>query len=430
MARQKRIAPQRHYLYDVGMGDSNVRIFHADCLADPQRGLVRPGRLAVKDGRIVDEDDAHGAEVVELPDCMLLPEMVNAHVHLDLTSVGPRRFDGAFAPWVRGIVDHRASEPSAVRASVAAGARQSLAAGVVAVGDILSAPEADFAGVAARANAGLGGTTFIELLGHGGERAAAHLARVEQAIDWARDHPDASIGLEPHAPYSTGPSLYDAAIASGLTVTTHLAEMIEELRFVAEAGGPMVELIRSRAGWGASWLEPFGEGLTPVQWLEPQLRRAAEAGRPMLVAHCNYVTDRDIEILAETGASVAYCPVASEYFGHPHAGRPGHRYRDMLDAGVNVCLGTDSIVCQPADEPHALGILPQIRRLHERDGMDPWQLLRMATVNGVHALRLRDGSGTFEIGAPTPMNAVHIDPHRSTDPLIQAMAPGVRLHPI
>ena len=74
---------------------------------------------------------------------------------------------------------------------------------------------------------------------------------------------------------------------------------------------------------------------------------------------------------------MAYCPIASAYFGHR-----GHRYRDMLDAGVNVCFGTDSILCQPPDEAEPLGILPQIRFLRRRDGVDSEVLLHMATLAG------------------------------------------------
>src|SRR5690606_17270088 len=126
----------------------------------------------------------------------------------------------------------------------------------------------------------------------------------------------------------------------------------------------------------------------PIDRLAPRLRE-----QPWLLAHCNEVQDTHITLLAECGASVAYCPIASEYFGHPHRGV--HRYRDMLDADVNVCLGTDSIVCQPAGEPQPLGIFAQMRRLHRRDGTDPATLLAMATINGIKALDLLEKNATF-----------------------------------
>ena len=162
-------------------------------------------------------------------------------------------------------------------------------------------------------------------------------------------------------------------------------------------------LLQSLGKWSPEFAAHYGRGLSPVQWMEPYLRRA-----PWLLAHCNYVSDDDITLLAETGASVAYCPIASEYFGHDN-----HRYRDMLDAGVNVCQGTDSIVCQPANKPQPLGILPQMRRLYQRDQTDPALLLRMATAHGQRALARQGGTDV--------LMAVPFDAAEPTDPLTQTL---------
>jgi cytosine/adenosine deaminase-related metal-dependent hydrolase len=112
--------------------------------------------------------------------------------------------------------------------------------------------------------------------------------------------------------------------------------------------------------------------------------------------------------------------VASDYFGHRN-----HRYREMLAAGVNVCLGTDSILCQPAGEPQPLGILAQMRHLYRRDQADPEMLLKMATIHGIRGLGFDREHGllnaTLKSGAPAKLLAVRIDPADSTDPLTQAL---------
>ncbi|MEL7473993.1 MAG: amidohydrolase family protein, partial [Planctomycetota bacterium] len=134
-----------------------------------------------------------------------------------------------------------------------------------------------------------------------------------------------------------------------------------------------------------------------------QLLAAREAGCPILAAHVADVRDADIHTLAAAGVSVAYCPRAAEFFDVPRDLGP-HRYRDLLDAGVNVCLGTDSLAGLPtsAADPTrgAFGPLADARRLHQRDGVDPRTLLAMATTRGAQALGLNPEA--FTLNAPAP----------------------------
>ena len=339
--------------------------------------------------------------------------MVNAHTHLELTAIGPQPYDpaGGFVGWVQMLRSHWPAGEAAGQAwflqAAREGARAVREAGVQAVGDI-----GRFEAVAQmREAAGLAGVTYLEAFGLGPPFDATGLALFRETRH----------GLQPHAPYSAGPPLFAAAAASGRPVSTHLAETLDEWAFTARLDGPTLAFIRSIGRWSDDFAPHYGHGLTPVQWMRPHLERAAADGG-WLVAHCNYVDASDIALLANTHTSVAYCPVASDYFGHPHAGHPAHRYREMLDAGVNVCLGTDSVVCQPADEPQPLGIVPQMRHLYRRDRADPADLLQMATVNGAQALRLERHTATLQPGARAHLVALPIDPARETDALAQALA--------
>src|SRR5690606_31948643 len=119
------------------------------------------------------------------------------------------------------------------------------------------------------------------------------------------------LGLQPHAPYSAGPRLYREAVHQSQThayrLATHLAETREEIEFVRDLAGPIIELLQFVGRWDGSIVR--SDAAHPVDLLEPQLRE----GR-WLLAHCNYVTDDHIDLLAKCGAAVAYCPVASTYF--------------------------------------------------------------------------------------------------------------------
>lgn len=301
----------------------------------------------------------------------------------------------------RGAAGGAQAEAEAWRLeAVRHGALASRAAGVGWVGDIAGS----VAAAAARGEAGVAGVTFLELFGVSRPFDEAGIASVAGL--------PAGMGVQPHAPYSAGPRLYDAASRSGRRCSTHLAEWPAEAVFVAEGEGPMRAFLHRLGKWNEAAGAAYGGGLSPVQWMRPYLERA-----PWLVAHVNRATDDDIALLAQTRASVAYCPVAGDYFGHPLEGERPHRYREMMGAGVNVCLGTDSLVCQPGEEPQPLGMLGPMRRLYRRDAVSPGTLLAMATTHGHKALGQPEAWGTLEPGAPSRFCVVPLGKAATDDTL-------------
>ncbi|MCX5661583.1 MAG: amidohydrolase family protein [Planctomycetota bacterium] len=423
---------------------AGTTIYRAVAAADALGTQVRDAAVAVRAGRIVAAGEAgevrrqvgEGDRVVDLGDVLILPALVNAHAHLDLTPIGPRPYDGDFVSWVEGLQRDRPRDPEAIASGVRRGLRLSREAGTGWVGDIASSVQSLRARVGAPPGTGVAGVSYLEMIGRGRDALAAAEANCRAAAAslvpsaWREDVAGEGaedvrlapgMGLQPHAPYSTGLDLYNLAASEPMDVprSTHLAEMLEEERFIRDADGPFADFTRKIGKWDDS-IRPAGIG--PVAHLRATLAR----GR-WLVAHCNYVDDADIAILHEAVASVAYCPIASEYFGHV-----AHRYRDMLAAGVNVCLGTDSILCQPAGEPQPLGLLPAMRRLHRRDGVDGQALLAMATWRGLVAMF---GPGAREWaslrpGAPAMLAAVRIDPADATDALTQVLRSDEPARPV
>lgn len=408
------------------MKQDPITIYRAAAVRDAQGTNARPGAVAVKHGRIVSSGPTDSlpkrltkhAEFIDRPDELILPALVNAHAHLDLTPIGPIPFGGTFTGWLREVVGSRPAEPKAIIEAVRQGMTLSKAAGVGHIGDIAGSTAAVMGRRQAPDDKVIPGVSYLECFGLGANQASA-VARVERALEdlpfeTRIDHHDrgAVLGLGPHAPYSTGLDVYKASNRLSheriYRLATHLAETPEEIEFVREASGPFADLLKEMGKWDEG-IKPAG--LHPVQWLEPVLKHAR-----WVLAHCNYVDDEHIDILQKTGTSVAYCPVASEYFGHKD-----HRYRDMLDAGVNVCLGTDSILCQPADEAQPMGILPQMRRLYRRDQTEPGTLLKMATTHGMLALEFSENDATLQKRAPAVFAAVKIDPDDKLDPLVQAL---------
>lgn len=383
----------------------------------------RPGVLAVgADGRVVFAGAADdlppavrqaGWPVLECPEHLLVPGMVNAHAHLDLSAIGPQPYRGAFVDWLTGVVAGRAGGDW--QAGYRLGLELLRSGGVAAVGDIVPFGHLESAARLC-AEAGLHGTVFGELLGVGAPFDAGPLGALAAWKPPAEEGP-VRRGLQPHAPYSCSPALYLAAATHPAQppISTHLAETPEEAEFIARGGGPFKELLERLGRWRPEFAARYAAGASPVGWLKDTLARPSAA--PWLAVHVNYADDADLALLARFGAAVAYCPVASEYFGHR-----GHRWRDMLEYGIPVCLGTDSILCQPKEEAQPLGILPQMRLLFRRDGADPATLLEMATVNGAAALGMADPRfATFRAGAVARPLALRFNPGASMDPLRQAL---------
>ncbi len=365
----------------------------------PGTGPFAARALAVGSAAAIDAHEAARAPgLIRLsrPGAVVIPGMVNAHTHLDLTHIGPRPHDSAagFVPWIEMIRRNRQGTPDEIRSSIVRGAELSLRAGVVAVGDIAGAVEgrASLAGYDALAATPLMGVSFMEFfaLGKGEERGLAALA---EAIGLAEQRglldpplPRLQLGFQPHAPYSVSPTAFLAAerlIKARGRMCTHLAESVEERMLITRAAGPLRRMLEEFGLWTESLEAVFGHQVTPVEHV-----RECALNRVPLYAHVNDASDQDLGLLKRSGATVAYCPRASAYFGAERHFGP-HRYREMLARGIRVALGTDSIVNLPPEAAErGISILDEMRFLHRRDGTDSKTLLAMGTVNGARALGL------------------------------------------
>ncbi len=269
-----------------------------------------------------------GIRPLDLGDRVLAPGFVNAHAHLELTSLEGRLSGrGSFAGWIRALVAERRSLSAAdLRASVASGVDRLLASGTTCVGDIDStgASEAVLRSAALRAR------VYREILDVGDPaRSARALARAaRRASRSARMH----LGLSPHAPYTVGPELLRSAAALAARrdwpAAVHWAETVEEVDWLARGRGPMRSifprgsaLARSAPSGGLSVLEDAG-------WL----------ARPIALVHGNHPAAGDVEVVARARAILVHCPGTHAFFG-----RERFPLRAWLEAGVTVALGTDGL---------------------------------------------------------------------------------------
>ncbi|MEK6701122.1 MAG: amidohydrolase family protein [Planctomycetota bacterium] len=393
---------------------------HVDPLAR-ETILARPGTASsVVRGRLsvrvmsrgqADSEPADGVIRVHRPADVILPGLVNAHTHLDLTSVGPlESARGNFPVFIDHVRANRPGEDSDIEASVARGVELCLAGGVVAVGDIAGAPRGrpSLTPFSALSRSPLQGVSFLEFFGIGlGEDAAWDRLLTVANSPAALGGSAVRLGLQPHAPYSVSPRLHARALALAserrLPICTHLAESPAEHEFIAHATGPQRRLLESIGLWTPDLLADVGRGKSPVEhlarWLSPQTT----------AVHLNDVSDQDLAILTQTSPRVIYCPRSSAYFDAPAHFGP-HRYREMLGAGLTVALGTDSILNLPESSNltarGGISTLDEMRLLFRRDATPSLTLLAMATTHGAGILHLPEAGVLLSGGSPMGVIAV------------------------
>lgn len=321
----------------------------------------------------------------DLGNVALIPGLVNAHTHLDLSGMsGKVPPSDDFVGWLFGVIGHRRSaSPEQTHQDIATGLDQALSFGTTLVGDIAGSGES----WEHLCSAPVWSVVFRELLGLPEERAEA---AVQNGKAWlTAHHPSETTqpGISPHAPYSVRRSVFQKASGFGVPIAVHLAESLAEKELLASHTGSFADFLKKVGVW-----DPAG---LVRDWAE--IIDMPYGGNPVLFAHGNYLTP---EIAIPDNATVVYCPRTHAAFGHAD-----HPVINLLSRGVRVAIGTDSLASNPD-----LDVLAEIRFLHVKCPAIPGDvLLRMATINGAEALGRGTETGTLEAGKSADMVAIPLD---------------------
>jgi len=333
------------------------------------------GLLTIADERIaaVEPKGARNSDH-DFGNAAILPGLVNAHTHLDLTGMRRLEAPGAdFVAWLRDVIRHRRErEPQQVLDDIREGLAESLRSGSTLLGDI----SGDGSSWRVLTDAPVRAVVFRELIGLPKDRAERAWQEAQHFLGECPVTSTCRPGLSPHAPYSARVSLIKAAAGSGQPVAIHLAESLAERELLLNHAGPFVPFLQELGVF-----DPVGLANSP----EHVLRLLANSA-PTLLVHCNYLA-------ASAGlpaqSSVVYCPRTHAAFGHSP-----HPFRKLLNRGVRVAIGTDSLASNPD-----LSVLSEIRWLHqEYPDIDGATLLRLATLNGAEALGWDHECGSLETG--------------------------------
>ncbi len=391
-------------------------ILHAKYLLSSSNELIENGAVRVVGSEIADvgnfDSVKHGKtdEIRDFGDAVILPGFVNAHTHLELTNLHGRveRTD-SLPDWLMGLMSYRGRVPGWLRRvlrqvgyrywgrklverSTAKGIAMSLAGGATTVADITNSGWS----VSPLKRNPIRKLVFYEAIGFDTKHLSHLVTNISAKLNATQPDSLLNIGISPHAPYSVSAELYRECVKiaqeRNLHLCTHLAETQEELEFLSSGTGAFFDMLTKLGISVADWQPP---NQTPVEYMHAL---GVLECRPLL-AHCNYLTASDIQLLQNSNANVVFCPRSHNYFHHR-----SHPFEKLLHAGVTVALGTDSLVSNDS-----LSMLDELKFLHcTQNHIPPEKLLEMAALQGAHALQLDTSIGALRRDWQADIIAVEI----------------------
>lgn len=381
-------------------------LIHADWIlpVDAADSTLAHHSLAIDGARIAAllpraeaEQQIEARQVLDLPGHVLIPGLINAHTHSPMTLLRGLADDLPLMTWLHDHIwpaEGRWVDTEFVADGTRLALLEMLRGGVTCFNDMYFYPEVT-AQVAADAGMRvLAGMIVVDFPTRYAASADEYLRRGLALHDRYRAHPLVRPAFAPHSTYAVAeaPLRRVRTLADELEVQVHihLHETADEVQQAVRAHGerPLARLDR-------------------VGLLGPQL----------VAIHMTQLEDAEIERLAEAGAHVVHCPESNLKLASGFC--PVAR---LLDAGVNVALGTDG-----AASNNDLNLLAEMRTAAllakgvagSPSAVPAEKAVRMATLNGAKALGIDAETGSLEPGKAADVVALDLgDPH--TQPLYHA----------
>ncbi len=360
---------------------------------------TRAGRVVAAGGPGTPPPAAPGDLDRDLGGAAIMPGLVNAHTHLELSWLRGRVAPASnFVDWVKAQVRLRIKDPAPdpiVRQAAFDAIREMRASGTQAVGDVSNT----LAVVDVLRDSGLAGFVFHEVLGFNAADPRALVADAERRLAALPTGPRLRAGLAPHAPYSVSPGLFAAVTASRgprreVPTSVHIAESPEETELLATGTGRWREVLERMGTWNPAWEAP---ACGPVEYLD----RLGFWDPRVLAVHGVQLRAAGLQVLAARGATLVACPRSNRHVG---VGEPP--VAAFYAAGGRVAVGTDSLAS--VEDLNLFAELAALRRL--APSVPARALLDSATRVGADALGLAGESGVIVPGARAALIAVDVPP--------------------
>jgi 5-methylthioadenosine/S-adenosylhomocysteine deaminase len=355
------------------------------------------GRIAALMPRAEAEQQVQAAQVLELPGHALIPGLINAHTHAAMTLLRGLADDLPLMTWLHEHIwpaEGRWVDTEFVADGTRLAVLEMLRGGVTCFNDMYFYPEVTARVTAEAGMRVLAGMIVVDFPTQYAQDPDEYFRRGLELHEQYRDHPLVRTGFAPHSTYavSEGPLARIRTLADELDVQVHA--------HVHETRDEVVQSLRTKSE------RPLA-----------QLDRLGLLGPNLIAVHMTQLEDEELARVAETGTHVVHCPESNLKLASGFC-----RVADLLDAGVNVALGTDG-----AASNNDLNLLAEMRTAAllakgvagSASAVPAEAALRMATLNGAKALGIDDETGSLEVGKAADVVAVDLgNPH--TQPLYHA----------
>lgn len=353
-------------------------------MATPHQ-ILENGYIKTVGDRIIETGQGRPTDcgqVVDHGSGVLMAAVVNAHTHLELTSLkGRLPLSQGFQAWVQALIDLRAAlSDDKLYQGVQSGIAAMIESGCTAAGEISSLGLSHDLFM----NSALTGVWFYEFLGcHIDQRAFPKLRPAGDDVS--------GVAVAGHAPHTTSPTLLKKlkklSRMNGCVFSIHIAESEDEIVFLQTGQGAWAQFLKSRGIDFSDWGVPYRSPLHYIDHL------GLVDDRTILV-HLLRESDAAFQRIAEQGAWVCLCPRSNQNL---HQRLPN--VDAMRRAGVRLCLGTDSLA-----STDSLNLFDEMAFLaHAAPSVPPRSIWEMASFNGARALGVGQYCGSLEPGKQNRM---------------------------
>jgi cytosine/adenosine deaminase-related metal-dependent hydrolase len=347
------------------------------------------------------------AQSRDFRDAIILPGLINAHTHLELTAMRGylENEERDFFSWLKKLTLARLYRMTADDLEVSAtwGACEAVRAGITCVGD---ASDSALTSMRALTNVGLRGVVFQESFGPDARLVSENMEKLKAKVTELGSMQTELVkrGVSPHAPYSVcAPQLAaiaEYAQAERLPLMMHAAESEAEVTLLREGTGLFADNLKTRA------IDFTAPRSSPIH----HLSRCGILDCQPLLAHCIRIDDQDIQTLAKTRSKVAHCPKSNAKLRHGRA-----PFAKFLKNEVTVGLGTDSVAsnnsCDILEEARFAVLLARTGAIEETDKtvIESTDALRAATMGGARCLDLDDQVGELRAGLQADLTVLSLE---------------------
>lgn len=370
--------------------------------------------VAVVDGKILDilpnakaEERYTAIEFLDRKGSVVMPGLINAHIHTGMTFLRGRADDRPLLEWLQGTVwpleaKFGVSEEHLEDAAMLAIAEM-IRGGVTCYSDMYFFPGSS---ASAAVRTGIRAMIGLGLIGFPTPYAASieeYITRGHEVLERFKNEHRIYFAYAPHAPYTVPTEgwlkMKKLQESSGFRIHTHLHETQDECS---------ASLILDRENPACHQSE---NKCHPIE----DFNRMGLLSAKLVAVHMVHLTDDEIQLIAEKGVNVVHCPTSNAKLASGFCRTP-----ELIKAGVNIALGTDSSASN-----NSLDILSEMKMaalMAKNMSLDATVVpapmaIRMGTINGARALGLDDVTGSLEVGKSADLICINVETHAGNSPM-------------